>query len=72
MCSVARGTDETILLVREVLPLDAADLHIHAPDQLSVAPGAMLRAARRAQQRRIADRRHEEILDLEFPVVRGD
>lgn len=50
MCSVAHGSDETILLVREVVPLDRADLSIHAPDQLSVAPAAMLRVARRAQQ----------------------
>lgn len=49
VCSVAQGTDETTLLVREVLALHSHDLHIHAPDQLSVAPQAMLRAARRAQ-----------------------
>lgn len=49
VCSVAQGSDETILLVREVLELSSQDLQIHAPDQLCVAPRAMLRAARRAQ-----------------------
>ena len=49
VCSVAHGQDETVLLVREVLELCPHDLQIHAPDQLSVVPQAMLRAARRAQ-----------------------
>jgi hypothetical protein len=48
--SVAQGIDETILLVSEVIPLVPDDLTIHAPDQLSVAPSAMLRVARRAQR----------------------
>lgn len=51
VCGTAKGSDdETILLVREVLPLGPADLRVHAPDQLSVEPSAMLRVARRAQE----------------------
>ena len=51
VCGAAKGIDdETILLVREVIPFAPGDLRIHSPDQLSVEPSAMLRAARRAQQ----------------------
>lgn len=42
--------DETILLTRKVLPLKPEDLQIHAPDQLSVDPKAMLRVTREAQE----------------------
>lgn len=48
VCALARGADHTLLLVREVLPLAQSDLQVHAVDQLSVTPAAMLRAARRA------------------------
>lgn len=50
VCTSARGVDETLLLVRDVLPLAQSDLRVHAVDQLSVAPSAMLRAARKAEQ----------------------
>jgi molybdopterin-synthase adenylyltransferase len=50
VCGAAHGNGETILLVREVLSLEPGDLLIHAPDQLSVKPDAMLRMARRAKQ----------------------
>lgn len=50
VCGTAQaGDNEIILLVREVLPLSLSDLRVHAPDQLSVEPSAMLRAARRAR-----------------------
>jgi len=49
VCSIAQGDDETTLLVRSVLPLDKSDLQVHAHDQLSVDPAAMLRMARKAQ-----------------------
>lgn len=48
ICSVARGENKTILLVREVLPLQENDLLVQAHDQLSVMPAAMLRVAKHA------------------------
>ncbi|HYD78942.1 MAG TPA: ThiF family adenylyltransferase [Paucimonas sp.] len=50
VCGTAQGRDEKIILVREVLALEPGDLLIHAPDQLSVNPDAMLRVARRAKK----------------------
>lgn len=50
VCRSARGDGETLLLVHEVLPLHEGELLIHAPDQLSVSPAAMLRMARYAQR----------------------
>lgn len=50
VCGEGRGDGgETLLLTRAVLPLHAGDLLIHAPDQLSVDPRAMLRVTREAQ-----------------------
>lgn len=49
VCEPAQGRDETLLLVKEVMPLSTSDYRVHAPDQISVEPAAMLRAARRAQ-----------------------
>jgi threonine dehydrogenase-like Zn-dependent dehydrogenase len=48
VCAQARAADAALLLVREILPLASDDLRVQAADQLSVAPAAMLRAARRA------------------------
>lgn len=51
VCGAAKASeDETILLVREVIALGPGDLRVHAPDQLSVEPSAMLRVARRAKE----------------------
>ena len=50
LCSAAQGVDEAVLLVREVIALESRDLRVHAIDQLSVEPAAMMRVARRAQQ----------------------
>lgn len=50
VCSSAQGNDEVILLVREVVPLLEGELRVHAPDQLSVEPTAMLRVGRKARQ----------------------
>lgn len=43
------GDDETLLLSHKVLALEPEELLIHAPDQLSVDPKAMLRVTREAQ-----------------------
>jgi molybdopterin-synthase adenylyltransferase len=51
VCQIAQGVDATNFLVQEVLPLNTTDLLVHALDQLSVAPQAMLRVARYAQSR---------------------
>lgn len=46
----ARGDgDEVVLLTQKVLPLESGDLLIHAQDQLSVDPRAMLRVTREAK-----------------------
>lgn len=50
LCRQAIADDETLLLVVKVLALEAADLTVHRPDQLSVSPTAMLRIARLAQR----------------------
>mgnify|MGYP000867281297 CR=1 FL=1 len=50
LCRQAIADDETLLLVVKVLALDATDLTVHRPDQLSVSPTAMLRIARLAQK----------------------
>lgn len=49
LCRQARAGDETFLLVIDVIPLEGNDLAVHKPDQLSVAPAAMLRVAREAK-----------------------
>lgn len=54
LCRPAHAGSETLLLVVDVLALDAGDLAIHKPDQLSVAPSAMLRIARAAQAKEAA------------------
>src|SRR6266446_7057893 len=51
VCQIAQGAEATNFLVQEVLPLNTTDLLVHALDQLSVAPQAMLRVARYAQSR---------------------
>jgi len=50
LCRSARADDETVLLVVDVMGLEAGDLNVQRPDQLSVAPSAMLRVARAAQE----------------------
>lgn len=50
ICHAAQGRDEVILLVNEVVPIQPEHLLVHKPDQLSVAPDAMLKVARRAAQ----------------------
>lgn len=44
------GVNETILLVREVVPLTEPDFTVKKYDQISVAPQAMLRVLRKAQK----------------------
>lgn len=51
LCSSAQIANETILLVKEVIPITTDDLLVHQPDFLSVKPEAMLRVARYAQDR---------------------
>lgn len=51
LCREAQAGDETLLLVIDVIPLDGDDLAVHRPDQLSVAPAAMLRVARAAKEK---------------------
>lgn len=48
--SHAQGDDETVLLVRDVLPLKKEDYAVHKFDQISVQPLAMVRAAKTARQ----------------------
>lgn len=50
ICHTAQGRDEVILLVNEVVPIQPEHLLVHKPDQLSVAPDALLKVARRAAQ----------------------
>ncbi len=51
LCSEAKAVDEHILIANEFIRLSPSDLLVQEFDQLSVAPGVMLRIARMAQQK---------------------
>lgn len=54
LCAIATSSSGKILLAREVVPLEPADLLLQGPDQLSVKPEAMLRIARKAANHRLS------------------
>lgn len=54
LCAIATSSSGKILLAREVIPLEPADLLVQGPDQLSVKPDAMLRIARKAANCRLS------------------